>query len=74
MEATFEDAVVTDTSFRGAVLACSGLVRDLGRTRRARFVRCDFRDADVEQREWIDVEMLDCRTEGMRGTPYRMSG
>ena len=74
MEATFEDAVVMDTSFRGVVLACSGLVRDLGRTRRARFVRCDFRDADMDQRELIDVEMVDCRTEGMRGTPYRING
>ena len=71
--ATFEDAVVTDSSFEGADLTCHDHGFHLGRTRRARFVRCNFR-ADIDARELVDVVMEDCATEGMRGTPACLGG
>lgn len=71
-EATFEDAVVTDTSFEDADLSCDDGVRHAGRTRRARFVRCNLRGANIHGRELVDTKMEDCVTEGMRGTFWRL--
>jgi uncharacterized protein YjbI with pentapeptide repeats len=68
-EARFDGAQVADTSFRQARLVCADDVRAEGRTRNARFIRCDFRGCDFSGRELHDTQFIDCKFAGVTGAP-----
>lgn len=69
MDARFDDATFVECEFRYANLRRRVLDMDLARCPGTRFVRCDFRDADLDGLRLNNTVFDNCRFFAMRGKP-----